>query len=88
MEFIELRETVEALVQEVEKTHRYSMSRIYEAHNQVFGKSEKPQSCASCLIRKTQDLRKWLSENPLPASAITPTVSKPQKGKTKRPTAK
>lgn len=62
MENKELQTRVEVLVAEVEKTHRYSMSRIYEAYNQVFGKDEQPQSCASCLIRKVQELKKWLSE--------------------------
>jgi len=52
---------VKTLIDEVQKTHRYSMSRIYALHNQVFGKDEAPQSCASCLIRKINDLKKWLS---------------------------
>ena len=67
----ELYAVVESLVAEVDKTHRYSMSRIYDAHNQVFGKNEKPQSCASCLIRKVQELKNWLGEQPNPASAVT-----------------
>lgn len=62
MENKELQLQVASLVAEVEKTHRYSMSRIYNAYNQVFGKNEQPQSCASCLIRKVQELKKWLSE--------------------------
>lgn len=53
---------VKALVQEVHETHRYSMSRIYSLSNEIFGKNEKPQSCASCLIRKVKELETWLSD--------------------------
>lgn len=58
-----LRSEVEALVHEVEKTHRYSMSRIYGLYNRVFGTNETPQSCASCLIRKVRELKSWLAKN-------------------------
>lgn len=58
-----LRSEVEALVREVEKTHRYSMSRIYGLYNRVFGTNETPQSCASCLIRKVRELKNWLAKN-------------------------
>lgn len=51
---------VKNTITEVEKTHRYSMSRIYGLYNEVFGKNETPQSCASCLIRKVNELKKWL----------------------------
>lgn len=80
----ELYAVVESLVAEVDKTHRYSMSRIYDAHNHVFGKSEKPQSCASCLIRKMQELKQWLGTQPNPAS----TVSSPTSATRKRATTK
>lgn len=39
------------------------MSRIYGAYNKVFGTNETPQACASCLIRKKQDLSKWLEDD-------------------------
>lgn len=55
---------VQNLVNEVEKTHRYSMSRIYGLWNRVHERNEKPQSCASCLIRKVKELREWLSTQP------------------------
>lgn len=58
---MELKQQVETLLHEVDTTHRYSMSRIYEAYNTVFATDEKPQSCASCLIRKVKELRKWLT---------------------------
>lgn len=54
---------VKQLIDEVEKTHRYSMSRIYQLHNRVFDTDETPQSCASCLIRKVKELTKWYAEN-------------------------
>lgn len=53
---------VKALVDEVDKTHRYSMSRIYGAYNAVFGTKEQPQSCSSCLIRKVRELKEWLTK--------------------------
>ena len=54
---MELKEKVKTLIADVDKTHRYSMSRIYGLYNEVFDKSEAPQSCASCLIRKVKSLR-------------------------------
>lgn len=62
MNSTELRKEVESLIAEVDKTHRYSMSRIYASYNQVFDKEETPQSCASCLIRKVEELRDWLED--------------------------
>lgn len=51
-----MKEQVQQLVDEINRTHRYSMSRIYGLHNQIFGINETPQACASCLIRKKKDL--------------------------------
>lgn len=68
----ELKSEVEILLDEVDRTHRYSMSRIYSLWNIVNEKNETPQSCASCLIRKVRDLRSWLekeSENDVPKEA-------------------
>ena len=36
------------------------MSRIYGLYNEVFAVTEVPQSCASCLIRKVNELKSWL----------------------------
>ena len=58
----ELNSEVEILLDEVDRTHRYSMSRIYSLWNIVNEKNETPQSCASCLIRKVKDLRSWLEK--------------------------
>ena len=55
-----LKEQVRLLIEDVDKTHRYSMSRIYSLYNRVFNTNETPQSCASCLIRKVSELRRWL----------------------------
>lgn len=57
---MELKLKIETLINDVDTTHRYSMSRIYSAYNEVFNSNEKPQSCASCLIRKVKELRQWL----------------------------
>ena len=55
-----LVQKVESLLKEVNSTHRYSMSRIYGLYNEVFAVAEVPQSCASCLIRKVNELKSWL----------------------------
>jgi len=57
---MELKQRVALLLVDVDKTHRYSMSRIYSLYNEVFEVEESPQSCASCLIRKVGELRRWL----------------------------
>lgn len=59
-----LKEKVISLIKEVNTTHRYSMSRIYGLYNEVFTVAETPQSCASCLIRKVNQLKSWLAEQP------------------------
>lgn len=58
----ELKQRVEELIKEVNATHRYSMSRIYGLSNEIFGKNETPQSCASCLLRKVKELEEWLKQ--------------------------
>lgn len=60
----ELLKEVEELVSYTRKTHKYSMSKIYGLYNEVFDKDEKPQSCASCLIRKIKELEEWLKVQP------------------------
>ena len=56
----EIKQRVRELLSEIDKTHRYSMSKIYALYNEVFDRNETPQSCASCLIRKARELRRWL----------------------------
>ncbi len=89
MENKDLRDKVKELVQEVEKTHRYSMSRVYSAYNEVFDKNEQPQACASCLIRKVNELKKWLAEQADSEEDTTPpSTLKTASQKTKRKASK
>lgn len=39
--------------------YRYSASKVYAAHNLVFGKNETPDTCASCNKKRADALRKW-----------------------------
>lgn len=58
------------------------MSKIYDVANRVFDKNETPQSCASCLIRKVRELRKWLedqNEENIPSVKSTSTGVKKKK---------
>lgn len=81
----QLIQDVKELIEHVEKTHRYSMSRIYGAYNQAFGTEETPQACASCLIRKVNALKKWLTEQESLAKAKTETApAKKKKQRTKK----
>ena len=57
-----MKEEVIKLLDHVDKTHRYSMSKIYGLYNQIFGTNEVPQACASCLVRKVKALREWLEQ--------------------------
>lgn len=59
----DLKDRIETLIAEVENTHRYSMSRIYGLYNEAYETNEKPQSCASCLIRKVKELKVWLDNH-------------------------
>lgn len=42
--------------------NRYSVSRIFAAHNAVFGLNDTPQSCTSCLTTRTAALRTWYGD--------------------------
>lgn len=42
--------------------NRYSVSKIFAAHNAVFELKEQAQSCASCLTTRVSALRKWYGE--------------------------
>lgn len=39
--------------------HRYSVSRVYAAYNEAFGKNEKSQTCSSCLRNRVRELARW-----------------------------
>ena len=56
----ELIEKVRAVVAETRRTHEYSMSRIYAAHNEVTGRSDPPRYCSTCLVRRVNELEAWL----------------------------
>lgn len=71
METTELYSKIKQLIEDVASTHKYSMSRIYGLYNEAFGVVETPQSCASCLIRKVNQLKRWLAEQEAPVQAST-----------------
>lgn len=75
----ELKQDVEQLLGEVDKTHRYSMSKIYNLSNKIFDKNEIPQSCASCLIRKVRELRNWFQNQVEEKIELTETISRPKR---------
>lgn len=58
-QIVVLAKEVDNLLKEVNSTHRYSMSRIYKVYNEIYSRNETPQSCASCLIRKMRELKRW-----------------------------
>lgn len=59
---LELKQETIELLEYINTTHRYSMSRIYGLYNEIFRTNETPQTCASCLIRKKNDLEKWVAD--------------------------
>lgn len=69
--------------------HKYSVSKVYAAHNAAFGLREQPQTCSSCLRNRVRDLRKWLDghtasvkdENPVDDKTLTGTSENPIEGK-------
>lgn len=69
---------VEAVLQD--KSHnKYSTSRIYAAHNAVFGLNETPQSCASCLTKRARALEDWYNKRD--KAGDNPNVSEADKAK-------
>lgn len=59
-----LKERIKELVEYVDKTHRYSSSKIYELYNEAYNKNERQSTCASCLLTRVRLLKKWLQEHP------------------------
>lgn len=59
-----LKERIKELVEYVDKTHRYSSSKIYELYNEAYNKNEIQSTCASCLLTRVRLLKKWLQEHP------------------------
>lgn len=70
----ELIEKVVVVLRE-RNAHKLSTSRIYEAHNAIFGLDETPESCASCLRRRADKIAVWyagyLAEAGEPTQAAT-----------------
>lgn len=66
---------VKQLLADIDATHRYSISRIYGLYNRATGRDETPQSCASCLIRKTKELRAWIALQEQDANNRSPVIN-------------
>ena len=65
----DLKAKVKFVLQQAQH-NRYSVSRIYAAHNAIFELDEAPQTCATCLTSRAAKLRKWWHENE-PAIKVT-----------------
>jgi len=52
---------VKAVLADAEK-HKYSVSRVYGAHNAAFKKNDIPQTCSSCLRNRVRELKAWYKE--------------------------
>lgn len=57
----ELVRSVDAVLTSAAK-HTYSASGVYGAHNQVFKLNETPDTCASCLRNRVDNLRRWYAD--------------------------
>lgn len=60
MENKALVKRVEELLFEIEMNRRYSMSKITELHNEVFGLTNTPSASPSILIARKWRLERWL----------------------------
>ena len=78
-----LKERIKELVVYVDKTHKYSSSKIYELYNEAYNKNERQSTCASCLLTRVRLLKKWLQEHPeeevsdIEEPVINPEVTEP-----------
>lgn len=41
-------------------SHRYSVSAVYGAYNEAYGKRDIPQTCSTCLRNRVRELRKYM----------------------------
>ncbi len=65
---------VNTVIDEAAK-HKYSVSRVYAAHNAVFIKNAKPETCSTCLRNRVRDLKAWLkgyNDSLPPEGDVTP----------------
>jgi hypothetical protein len=74
----ELLKKVEEVISDFKK-HKFSVSKIYSAHNEIFVVTDRPQSCPSCLSRRAAkikawfaDYEKWIAEKPEPKPTPAP----------------
>lgn len=54
-------------------SHTYSVSRVFGVYNDLFKKTETPQSCSSCLRSRVELIRKWADTNVV-KDPITPVI--------------
>lgn len=73
---ITILQKAKTLVDDVKRTHEYSMSRIYGMYTEITGKRETPQSCPSCLIRKVRFIENWINEEEKRQASVLPTLGK------------
>jgi hypothetical protein len=75
----DLVKQVKGVIADADK-HTYSVSKVYAAHNAVFGLRETPQTCSSCLRNRARNLREWLKEYDEYAKANAPKPEVPPAG--------
>lgn len=68
----QLIKKIEGVIADAKK-HTLSVSRIYSAHNEVFGLKETPQTCPSCLRTRANKLAKWYEEGTKGKLKLVPT---------------
>jgi len=60
-----------AEVLDMASRNRYSAKAVYGAYNEVMGRNDRPETCATCLRNRVRELRKWYdSVKPLPESVV------------------
>lgn len=77
----DLVERVREVIAQSDK-HRYSVSAVFGAYNEAFGKNDMPQTCSSCLRNRVRELRAWLEGyekhvQPKPDAGVQPQYDNP-----------
>lgn len=57
-----MKNKVKELLDDIDKTKRYSMSRISSVYNEVFGTKDIPSASVNKLLRKVTSLRDWYNK--------------------------
>lgn len=73
----ELKAKVKFVLQQAQN-NRYSVSRIYAAHNAIFELQEAPQTCSTCLTSRVKKLREWWGANAKEDTTGVPTTGEMQ----------